>query len=1225
MNTVPINGTFMSGISYLGDDTVEAVRQLIALEVNSHPDRLFIEVNEEVPANWYLNPKNWTALFFRLSYGSGTISLKQMETYLTSIIEPSGVEPREIDRDEWEEKPEWLRPLFDRKDSFKEWRILGANTFAIMPIPPVALPDMKSAQIPQINKGSLIEEIHPGKLHAIRTTEVDKDMESVPKILLTYFPAYTPTTPSNLANLRNNIVASRTRIEKLLNLEVPEEKSLKIMKARWYSAFNVKINAASSRFEQIFYGMTLSKDTPYVGYFTSKDIKTRHKFYVENPKNKVPFVSTQMWKAWTANTQPQRRIPTLLFYRGKANHAFDRIAVTSKDITITIIRDRGTTEKLEELQKSALEWLLTFDALIPFLESGDIQPDRWKLEESSIVINYKDGLDNLDTRRVQCLSDMFVHVADKDEFRFIRVSAKGFSPNEVTAFGILNQKNLDPNTNFVELLQNEMHISLTDAKQLYDRMSELEPDVDIKNVISEYPTFKFDRETISANVATSPERIVRYANLLRYVLTPLADTPELNEVCPRRLEAVAPALAETAPPTPTEYVQNDELDDIFAGGAPKKGETTKYNYLNNKLREFDDTLDKKYPSLCDKDKQVIAIPLDEIDRDYNYNDEPDEKKLKIKNAAGKEAIAICPPFWCTKDNIPITAEQFTNSGNKCPKCGGKLIDTVINSEFTVLSKAADAPYPVQHKTKNAPCCHKEPRVEKKLVPKAELKEEHYIKNTPTLPALRLGKIAPNFLGIATDYLKTTEGSRMLPNKTDMFRIGLGSRPSVTLPILLNIQKEIPSPKDAPEKVKLCSFFRSWNKSEGDGATLIDRMVSSIDSAYQKGELEQMHELEYVTSILECHVIRVAGDSIICGFWSGVIGAKSRTIVVDEHGSVIGTVKRLKEKDSKYDYDIDISKIPDLYNFLYNLDQHACNYNIPTFQTAVDELRAIGESEYEIINDPFNRAQALFVPSVAVFPILPVNMVPLAGINVRPGYDNIAETELPDSWNYLKTAKHPGYKIVNYLKNAEGKVSEALVASGFRVPIRPYEDTETDNINREVIQTIRKNKESTLLDGEPNAEDIRIAEDITYIEEAFQFLLFSLSKDVQKTEYEDLRAAIVQRSDRIVPELSDWLNKETHWDDVSQPTQFLNKVRKPCGQLTNAALCNKSSMCGWHDGSCKIEIKNTAVDREKMIRRLARALKDNVKQRNLVLDERISPFFSTILYLELPNEYITTAI
>jgi hypothetical protein len=45
----------------------------------------------------------------------------------------------------------------------------------------------------------------------------------------------------------------------------------------------------------------------------------------------------------------------------------------------------------------------------------------------------------------------------------------------------------------------------------------------------------------------------------------------------------------------------------------------------------------------------------------------------------------------------------------------------------------------------------------------------------------------------------------------------------------------------------------------------------------------------------------------------------------------------------------------------------------------------------------------------------------------------------------------------------------------------------------------------------------------------------------------------------------------------------------------------------------------------VLRRLAKTLAGNDKQRALVLDGRMSPFFSTVLYLEMPHELITTSI
>jgi hypothetical protein len=91
---------------------------------------------------------------------------------------------------------------------------------------------------------------------------------------------------------------------------------------------------------------------------------------------------------------------------------------------------------------------------------------------------------------------------------------------------------------------------------------------------------------------------------------------------------------------------------------------------------------------------------------------------------------------------------------------------------------------------------------------------------------------------------------------------------------------------------------------------------------------------------------------------------------------------------------------------------------------------------------------------------------------------------------------------------------------------------------------------------------------------------------------------------------------------------VNKVRTPCGQYNDKDKCNASSLCGWKvekkKGVCKIRVK-PIVDKGEVLRRIAKTLRDNDKQRALVLDERLSPFFSTILYLEMPYELITTTI
>jgi hypothetical protein len=137
-------------------------------------------------------------------------------------------------------------------------------------------------------------------------------------------------------------------------------------------------------------------------------------------------------------------------------------------------------------------------------------------------------------------------------------------------------------------------------------------------------------------------------------------------------------------------------------------------------------------------------------------------------------------------------------------------------------------------------------------------------------------------------------------------------------------------------------------------------------------------------------------------------------------------------------------------------------------------------------------------------------------------------------------------------------------------------------------------------------------------------MFSLSKDIQKEEYADLREGIASRGKNLYKQLDTWLKKEAHWDATQGPRAFVNKVRTPCGQFQQKDACNTSSLCGWKAGKCKIKV-DSSVDRGLVLRRLTKTLVENDKQRALVLDERLSPFFSTVLYMEMPHELITTSV
>jgi hypothetical protein len=1232
MISVPISGA-ISSVSFFEDDTIEIVRQQVALVMNSHPDRLFIQIKETFPKDWYENPKHWTALFYRLAYDGKTIPLEQMRTYLTQVRIVSEIVPRAIDLSEWESRPEFLKPLFVPDEDFEEWRILGTDPSMVMPLPPTDLPTMKPTQIPQPNRNVLFETIHRHQITEISAVEIQHNPSQL--VMRNYYPYFLPDTPLNIESLRESLIKSRNQLQTLLSLEISKHKSSNILKAKWYIPFvSTEFSAPRVRFEQMFYGMTLSPETPYLGYFTSKKETTRHKFYVEDPKNKVPILDTGIWKFWTNNSQPQRKLPTLLFYRGSSKHSYDRIAVTNKDITISISREKGDTSNVKKIQEDITEWLMTFDALIPFIELSDIQHSRWEMAEMSLIASYENSISNFDMRRFSCLSYLFSYDKKKDIFRFLRTSSK-ISQNEIRAYQLLSQSEEPLSPEFFAV---ELGISIDEARALYTKVNDLDADFDTEKLINQYPALQFSPTEVAITFATNPERILHYTDILRYVLTTQSDDVDLNEVCPRRAEIVESTLAVPVQNIQTEFVYNEELSNIFGeeemeGGVAIKNDKkpTTYNYFNSLLKKFEPEIEKEYPKKCEKLKQVVVLTenkQEKLGEEYNYVSATPSEKIDITSSTGEKGTAICPPFWCIRDEIPLREDQLVDK-NACPVCGGKVRtgekqDTL---EYSVIKRASGFSFPsIKEARSKMPCCYKEPRTMAVVLQKDVEKEEIYILNSVNIGPLRLAYLPPDYLGIKTNYEKTVEKGRIGVGKSDIFRIGIG-RPSKTLPILFKTIKVIPRPKDAPEKLKSCSFFRTWSEKDGNGDNAIERIISSIDAVYEKGELGVFEELEYVTSILECKVIRIVKDKVVCGFWSEILSANSRTIVVTETGDIIGRAERTDKKaaKSKFKYDVDIRHIPAVYSTLHALDAQACSFNVPQFNDAVKEIRALGKTDYEIIRDPFGRVQALIVPSVAIFPINPSIIPELGGIPVRSGYDEVKDEELPENLNYLKNTAHPGYKLVGMYKNFHKIVTEGMLSSGFRVPVRPYEDDSIEDVPREVIETIRKHNEEQLVNGKPNAEDIKLAERISYTEEVFQFLLFSLSKDIQKTEYEQLRGSIISGTETLYKDLDAWLKAETYWDDVVQPNQFLNKVRKPCGQLKDENVCKKSSMCGWYNGNCKIKIKSTEIDRSSTLRRIVRTLKENTKQRSLVVDERLSPFFSTILYLEMPHELITTSI
>jgi hypothetical protein len=874
--------------------------------------------------------------------------------------------------------------------------------------------------------------------------------------------------------------------------------------------------------------------------------------------------------------------------------------------------------------------------------------------------------------RVPCLQSLFGF--QNDAFRLLRAehTTDDVSPRELQALQILSQDDADRSA---EYLASQLSIPLPEAQELFAQIAERLEDLNLEKTLKAYPTIKFSPKEVIIKFATNLPRTLQYVDILRHVLTAPDGTADVDDVCPKRMETVAAKVAvpQQELEIEGEFVADDDFNALLgyepeADGpapavegeeevAPSAPKTRKvkvpsravgtYNYFNNRLQSFDAaTFDKSiYPSKCDKPKQAVVLtPADKarVGPDYDFSGVPANERLELADPAG---TVICPPYWCMRDEIPLREDQLVTGGDgeqRCPVCAGKVrsADNLDAVEFPVIKRDTAAKFPDYIKQvsginkRKIPCCFQTPMSSAEVL--APKEEATYVLDASTagIPPLRMAYLTADLaerLGVKTSYATTVKKGRVGSGEKDIFRIGLG-HPAKTLPILLNDKTPIARPRDAKDNLTQCSFFRTW-KGRAAGDTEVDRIVASIDHAYQHGELSMLEELEYVTSFLKCEVIRVDVQSgqVVCGFWSDSVGASSRTIVLLD-SALLAQVERVKDKKSyKSEYTADLRKpmFSATLPLLRERHARACAVNAPMLSDAIVELQAKGKAEYQVILDPFKRIQAAFVPGEVILPVQPSIATPDRGVPVRNGYADIRDEELPTATSakaFLADTKHEMFAVRRPVSDVGGQIVELELASGFRVPIQPESGEEASP--GEVVQTIRMKGENTLVDAGPNMMDRKLANDISYASEIYEFLLFSLSKDVQTDEYESLREAIQTKSDRLQKELETWFKAEAYEDNTKSPVEFVNKVRTPCGQYEGKDTCNKSSLCGWKvekgKGVCKVRVK-PLVEKGAVLRRIAKVLRENDKQRALVLDERMSPFFSTMLYLEMPHEWITVSV
>lgn len=1278
-----------TNITCFVDDTIETIQFRIGEASNIHPDRMRIYIKVELDRDYYVkDSRKWENLYLRMSPDGKIITSKCLTAYNSAREPPYAFSQIEYD------KMSWMGLDSGSETSFTELRIFGVPEerswiFPLKNEAPEYLPIPSKATIEV--KG-ILKTIHPQKIIGFEVIPYTEGMS--PQVELVYFPRLrsgTPVLPQK--DVVQSIQRQTELLRALFDLSVPSPDSSAIVHARWkLPLVNTDFGGAiRNRFEQIFYGTTLSKDLPVITFFGGRQEQSRHKFFTETP-NKTPYLDVRTWNYWWTATKPSKNRPSLLLYRGTSRNVYDRITINEVEITLSSSRSTESKESLEDLRKSLKDFLLSIDGISRFLDSADFEDERWNLQDVSAVLHYSKELREADFRRFDCLRNIYdLTDADKLAFKFLRSDQAdtGLTDEEIRIIQLLKENEYTSAEDIQEQLpyksMSECEILLVGTRQKLEDNSDL-MDRQYVNI----PTFRMTAKQVAVTHAPDIQRIVKYINILRDILLN-PDNPGLDSVCPKRVESI-PAEIAVVPISVTEQQKAEseeddylddllgEISDISPAPAPAtappvvsekktrkvkaKGTTSLATYFMDQLHDFDPlTFDPEDPQIlrkCDRPRQPIVMKDEELNRFVDdlatYN--PTEESLNVKDPSG---IVICPEYWCTIDRIPLKKEQLIEG--KCPVCGGKIRSndktiekTQSTTEYPVLERDPSFVYPgyVKYRSKKndrpIPCCFTTPQKTRVTLKAPDIStpstEMFYIlgENKTGLEELRVAyvpSIVVKTLGLSTHYKGIIDASnRLQTGQGDFFRAGVGSARN-TLPRILDIPTDIRSPIQNPDVTVRCSFFRTWKGADVDQeipgySPELSRRIASIDKAFQEKQMNVLEELEYVSLLLNCmcYTLYVQPDSVQSGCFMTFSAVKNMKravlILIDSSGSP--------------DYFVHVSKTSvtptirgNLYNNLFSADilkyleqlrLESCVSDIPTIEKA---LKLIVKTplknrvpEIKVVLDPYRRAQAIFLPNTILLPFRPTSNVPTF-ITSKITYADVPQAEYPLKTmmiEYLNIAKdiHAGFEYSHDVGNSIGNVTEIVTRSGLRIPVRTNDTTEQFE---EITQTVFEKTENTLAFAKPDLETIRLTRSITYEAEVFDFLIFELSHDMTGDDYPTLKAILSQEHpniDELRDPLRQWMNTTIQFTEADNPPAFYSKIRHTCSDSTKDKC---TGLCVWDGASCRVQVKKvrSGLQKENLEKRLLSTLTSNDKIRAVIFENRMSPFFSSVLYLELPDEVI----
>ena len=212
-----------------------------------------------------------------------------------------------------------------------------------------------------------------------------------------------------------------------------------------------------------------------------------------------------LWNSWWS-VKPSRNIPSLVLFRGKTKHNFDRITITANDLVVSTNRPEGNKETIEQLERQVLEWLSTFDAVLPFIDKKDITKSRWELQDMSYIAKYSKKIEEFDLLRFNCISNIFdISDKTKSQFSLLRTdhSNSGLSSVQLKILQMMREGPIKP-----DVVSQELSIPIENARQLIQQVENIigdNPSI-VERAFRGYPTLRLGPDYVVVSSISNLEK-----------------------------------------------------------------------------------------------------------------------------------------------------------------------------------------------------------------------------------------------------------------------------------------------------------------------------------------------------------------------------------------------------------------------------------------------------------------------------------------------------------------------------------------------------------------------------------------------------------------------------------------------------------------------------------------------------------------------------------------------